>query len=51
MLFASSANIVTVGKFLLKVGGRPGIPIRVELTESERAVHDTNRRWRGVMGR
>jgi len=37
------------GKFLLKVGGRPGIPIRVELTASEAAVHDTNKRWREVM--
>jgi hypothetical protein len=33
------------GKFLLKVGGRPGIPFRVELTRAERAVNDTNKRW------
>ena len=38
------------GKFLLKVGGRPGIPIRVELTRSEAAVNDTNQRWKDVMG-
>jgi hypothetical protein len=33
------------GNFLLKVGGRPGIPIRVQLTASERGSHDTNKRW------
>ena len=33
------------GKFLLKVGGRPGIPFRVELTESELGINDTNKRW------
>jgi hypothetical protein len=33
------------GKFLIKVGGRPGIPISVQLTEVERGVHDTNRLW------
>ena len=37
------------GKFLVKVGGRPGIPIKVELTQSELAVNDTNQRWREVM--
>ena len=37
------------GRFLIKVGGRPGIPIRVELTTSELAVNDTNRRWADVM--
>lgn len=36
-----------LGRFLVKVGGRPGIPLRVQLTESERALHDTNRRWAG----
>lgn len=36
-----------VGKFLLKSGQRPGIPVQVELTraELEAAVHDTNKRW------
>lgn len=34
------------GKFLIKVGGRPGIPIEVVLTEAERAVNDTNKQWR-----
>jgi hypothetical protein len=33
------------GKFILKVGGRPGIPVRVELTEAERHLNDTNRLW------
>lgn len=34
-----------LGKFLIKVGGRPGIPFQVRLTASERVLHDTNRRW------
>lgn len=34
------------GKFLIKVGGRPGIPVEVVLTAAELAVGDTNRRWR-----
>ena len=33
------------GRFLIKVGGRPGIPIRVELTHAELAVNDTNKLW------
>ncbi|GLY24673.1 ATP/GTP-binding protein [Micromonospora sp. NBRC 101691] len=33
------------GRFLIKVGGRPGIPIRVSITETERRLHDTNQRW------
>ncbi|MFD1722428.1 ATP/GTP-binding protein [Amnibacterium endophyticum] len=33
------------GRFLIKVGGRPGIPIRVELTQAELAVNDTNKLW------
>jgi hypothetical protein len=33
------------GKFLVKVGGRPGLPFRVELTDIEMAVNDTNKRW------
>lgn len=33
------------GKFLVKVGGRPGIPFKVDLTAAERAVNDTNKRW------
>ncbi|MDF1480339.1 ATP/GTP-binding protein [Leifsonia sp. H3M29-4] len=34
-----------MGKFLIKVGGRPGIPVQVVLTQSELAVNDTNKRW------
>ncbi|QLQ36435.1 ATP/GTP-binding protein [Micromonospora robiginosa] len=33
------------GRFLIKVGGRPGIPIRVAITDAERHLHDTNTRW------
>ena len=33
------------GRFLIKVGGRPGIPIRVELTPAELSVNDTNKLW------
>lgn len=34
------------GRFLIKVGGRPGIPLRVALTQRELQISDTNRRWR-----
>jgi len=36
-----------VGKFLIKSGQRPGIPVHVDLTQAElaAAVHDTNKRW------
>jgi hypothetical protein len=33
------------GCFLIKVGGRPGIPIKVAITDAERHLHDTNTRW------
>jgi hypothetical protein len=33
------------GKFLVKVGGRPGIPFHVDLTPAELSVNDTNKRW------
>ncbi|GLY02426.1 MULTISPECIES: ATP/GTP-binding protein [Actinoplanes] len=33
------------GRFLIKVGGRPGIPIHVAITDIERHLHDTNTRW------
>ncbi|WP_208647994.1 ATP/GTP-binding protein [Streptomyces tirandamycinicus] len=33
------------GNFLIKVGGRPGIAMHVDLTPSELAVNDTNKRW------
>lgn len=35
-----------LGKFLVKVGGRPGIPIDVKLTRTELSVSDTNKLWR-----
>lgn len=34
-----------MGKFLIKVGGRPGIPVQVVLTPAELAVNDTNKLW------
>lgn len=34
-----------LGNFMVKVGGRPGIPVHVDLTNAERDVNDTNRRW------
>ncbi|RCV49112.1 ATP/GTP-binding protein [Marinitenerispora sediminis] len=33
------------GKFLVKVGGRPGIPVNVLLTSVETAINDTNKLW------
>ena len=33
------------GKFLVKVGGRPGIPVDVQLTSIEKSINDTNRLW------
>ncbi|MEH0564457.1 ATP/GTP-binding protein [Streptomyces silvae] len=33
------------GNFLIKVGSRPGITMHVDLTPSELAVNDTNKRW------
>jgi hypothetical protein len=38
------------GNFLIKVGGKPGIPVHVELTEVERrlGVHNTARLWEHV---
>lgn len=33
------------GKFLIKVGGRPGIPVQIGLTRVEAALNDTNKRW------
>jgi len=34
-----------LGKFLIKVGGRPGIPVKVTLTPAELTLNDTNKRW------
>lgn len=36
------------GKFLIKVGGRPGIPVRVHITEVEKATSDTNKLWHTI---
>lgn len=33
------------GKFLVKVGGRPGIPVNVQLTATELSTNDTNKLW------
>ncbi|HCJ54933.1 ATP/GTP-binding protein [Glutamicibacter arilaitensis] len=33
------------GKFLVKVGGRPGIPVNVQLTDVEKSINDTNKLW------
>lgn len=34
------------GKFLVKVGGRPGIPVEVFLTDDEKGLSMSARRWR-----
>lgn len=34
-----------MGNFLLKVGKKPGTPLRTVLTDVERKVNDTNRSW------
>lgn len=33
------------GNFLIKVGGRPGLPLHVNLTDAELSLNDTNQRW------
>jgi hypothetical protein len=33
------------GKFLIKVGSRPGIPVKVTLTAAEAALNNSNHRW------
>lgn len=33
------------GKFLVKVGGRPGIPVATKFVPTEEPVHDTNEKW------
>jgi hypothetical protein len=46
-LIAHRSEPPGIGRFLIKVGGRPGIEVALRLTEAERRadVHDTNRRW------
>lgn len=34
-----------LGKALIKVGGRPGIPVQVLLSQAELALNNTNKRW------
>ncbi|WP_018134020.1 hypothetical protein [Acaricomes phytoseiuli] len=34
-----------LGKFLIKVGGKPGIPFQLRLTPSEMDLNDTNTKW------
>ncbi|NEK96586.1 ATP/GTP-binding protein [Modestobacter muralis] len=36
------------GKFLVKVGGRPGIPVQVKLTSVEATMNDTNKLWHTI---
>ena len=44
----AACALADLGKFLIKVGGRPGIPLHVSLTAAEQRlrVHDTSRLWR-----
>ncbi len=39
------------GKFLIKTGSAPGIPIQVQLTRVERDVNDTNKLWHEAAAR
>ncbi|WP_205704752.1 hypothetical protein [Kineococcus indalonis] len=41
----ATADPPGMGKFLIKVGGRPGIPVEIALTSAEKAVNDTNSKW------
>jgi len=45
---ANSSNTAPPGRgnFLVKVGGRSGIPLHVRLTDAELRLFDTNRAWR-----
>ena len=45
---AAGASPPGRGKFLIKVGGRPGIPVLVLLTPRELALNNTNQRWEGM---
>lgn len=37
-----------LGCFLMKIGKKPGTPLRVVMTDVERHVNDTNRSWAGM---
>lgn len=44
--FSTGASYKGIGKFLIKLGGLPGIPVNVELCDLERSgFNDTNRQW------
>jgi len=34
-----------LGRFLIKVAGRTGLPVRLTLTSHEKRLHNTNHRW------
>lgn len=40
-----------LGKFLLKLGKKPGTPFQVQLTAAELDVNNTNRKWAGITAR
>lgn len=40
-----------LGKFLLKIGKKPGVPFQSMLTEVEKAVNDTNLAWKDAAAR
>ncbi|PPF91325.1 hypothetical protein C5C03_00435 [Clavibacter michiganensis] len=40
-----------LGKFLLKIGKKPGVPFQSMLTDVERAVNDTNMAWKDAASR
>lgn len=42
---SSDSDRPGLGRFLIKVGGRPGIPLHVQLTTVEKAINDTNKLW------
>lgn len=42
---STPANARGKGKFLLKVGERPGVPVQVALTPCEEEISNTNHRW------
>ena len=45
---SQAASPPGLGKFLLKVGKKPGIPFRVQLTTAELLVNDTNKAWKAA---
>jgi hypothetical protein len=39
------------GKFIMKIGKKPGVPFRLQLTPTELAVNDTNKAWKAASAR